>query len=96
MAGGERGLFDGGLEKRVAKIERQIAKLTKEVGALMAVNQNLVDAQTRLAAAVAAVSAKVDILLAASAGSASPAEQDALAQSVNDQAAALEATAAKS
>jgi hypothetical protein len=61
----------------------------------MAVAQSLLDAETRQNAAIAAVSAKVDALLAGQAGSMTPAEQDVLAAKLNEQAAVLEAVVTK-
>ena len=62
----------------------------------MAVSQSVLDAQARLDAAVAANTAKVDALLAAAQGSATPAEQDQIANNIAASAAAGEATNAKS
>ena len=61
----------------------------------MAVAQSLLDAQARQDAAIAAISAKVDTLLAnqPDPNAMSVAEQDALAADLNAKAVTLEATA---
>lgn len=62
----------------------------------MAIAQAILDAQARLDAAIAANSAKVDALIAAGTGAASPAEQQQIADTIAASAAAVEATNAKS
>ena len=60
----------------------------------MAIIQAILDAQARLDAAIAANSAKVDVLIAGQ-GGATVAEQQTVAEAVNASAAAVEATNAK-
>jgi hypothetical protein len=63
---------------------------------LMAKLQAILDAQARLDAAVQANTAKIDALIAAQAGSATPAEQAEIAAAIDASAAALDANNAKS
>lgn len=62
---------------------------------LIMLTQKLTDAVTRLGAAVAAVDAKIDALIASTSQLATPAEQDAVADQVAAYTATLEAAAQK-
>lgn len=62
----------------------------------MAIAQAILDAQARLDTAIAANSTKIDALIAATTGSASPDEQATIAAAIAASAAAVEANNAKS
>jgi|ERR1043165_602366 hypothetical protein len=77
-------------------LEHLLHKIKHALEALMAVAQSILDAQAKLDAAVAANTVKVDALIATVQGSATPAEQDQIANAIAASAAAVEATNAKS
>lgn len=56
----------------------------------MAISQAILDAQARLTAAIVENSAKVDALIAAGSGGATPAEQQVIADAINASALAVE------